>query len=416
MAASEPEPGPARRPGLERWARFAHRRRGFVIASWIGILIGVSILSAQFGGAFATDFELPGSETQKAADLLADRFPARSGDTADIVYRAEAGVDDPAIKARIEQLFAEVSQLPGVVGVESPYTSPGQISQDGTIARATVYWNEVATSIPLETSKKFVSLVDAANGEGLVVETGGNVVIQAEGIHFGSEILGLGAAIIILFVAFGSVVAAGLPIGAAIFGLGAGFGVIGLAATILPFPEFAPQFAAMIGIGVGIDYSLLVVTRFREGLHAGKSVEDSIALAVTTAGRSVVFAGIVVAIAFLGLFAMGIPFIAAMGVTGALVVIMAAIVSITLMPAILSLAGHRVDSLRVPFLHSTEGVDANSFWYRWSEKIQKRPLPYFLGATALLLLLRHRCSGSSSDLPMPATCQKTATPAAPMTS
>ena len=143
----------------------------------------------------------------------------------------------------------------------------------------------------------------------------------------------------------------------------------------------------MIGIGVGIDYSLLIVTRFREGLHTGKSVEESVVLAVTTSGRAVIFAGMVVAVAFLGLFLMGLPFVAALGTAGAIVVVFAVLVGLTLMPAMLSLAGHRIDSLRVPFLHSTEGVDPKSTWYRLSEAIQRHPLPYFLATAVVLLVL-----------------------------
>ncbi len=376
-----------REPGLERWARFSFRHKKSVIAVWVALLIGLSAISQAFGGSFVTEFSLPGSETQRATDLLNSRFPARAGDTADIVVESVSGVDDPAVQATVEELFAKVKEVPGVVGVESPYESPGLISQDGNIARATVYWSTSASTVDHEHAKEFVNLVQGTNREGLQIEAGGSIPMMVEQPEFGSEILGLLFAIVILFFAFGSIVAAGLPIGAAVFGLGAGFAVIALLARMFSFPDFAPQFAAMIGIGVGIDYSLLVVTRFREGLHRGKSVEDSVALALGTAGRSVVFAGVVVAIAFLGLFAMGIPFIAAMGVTGALVVVVAVIVAVTLMPAILSLVGHRVDSLRVPFLHSTEGVDPKSGWYRWSEQIQKRPLPYFFAAAIVLLVL-----------------------------
>jgi len=193
------------------------------------------------------------------------------------------------------------------------------------------------------------------------------------------------AAVVILMIAFGSVVAMGLPIVAALFGLFSSFAIIALLSRVLGFPEFAGQFAAMIGIGVGIDYSLLVVTRFREGLHAGRTVEDSVVVAVTTAGRSVIFAGIVVALALLGLFVMGLPFIAMLGTAGAIVVVIAIIVALTITPALLSLVGHRVDSWKVPFLHQTEGVDPSSIWYRLSRAIQARPVIYAVASAAILL-------------------------------
>lgn len=378
----------ARESALARWARFAYRRRGRVIAAWLLLLVAIFVLSNRFGGEFETRFELPGSETQQAQDLLDSRFPARAGDSADLVFEAPAGIESPAARARIEALLAQVAALPGVTGIESPFDQPSFIAPGGTIARAVVYWSEGRDSVDRAVVRDFLAAVDRANGQdGVRVEAGGQIVMAVEMPEFGSEAIGLMAAVIILLIAFGSVVAMGLPIGAALFGLGAGFAVITLLARVLPFPEFAPQFAAMIGIGVGIDYSLLVVTRFREGIHHGRSVEESVVLAVTSAGRSVMFAGVVVSIAFMGLALMGIPFIATMGVSGAVVVIMAVAVALTLMPAALSVAGTRVDKWKVPFLHSTEGVDPNSGWYRLSEAIQRRPLPYFLGATALLLTL-----------------------------
>lgn len=378
-------PATASRPMLERWARLTHRRRGRVIAVWAVSLAALIVAWSQFGGSYATSFTLPGSEAQEATDLLKAHFPQRSGDSADLVFQAPGGIADPEIKQRIEALLVDVRKVPGVTGVDSPYDQPGFIAPGGTIARTSVQWARAGRDTNLTDIHTFVDLTTAASGNGLVIEPGGRIVSQIERSAFGSEAFGLIAAVIILLIAFGSVIAMGLPVGAAIFGLGTGFGILALLARVAPLPEFAPQFAAMIGIGVGIDYSLLVVTRFREGLHTGHDVEDSIAIALTTAGRSVIFAGIVVAIAFLGLFAMGLPFVAAMGSAGAIVVGVSVLVALTLTPAMLSLAGRRIDSLKVPFLHSTEGVDTSSTWFRYSSAIQRRPLPYFAAAVALLL-------------------------------
>ncbi len=340
-----------------------------------------------FGGKFISEFKNPGSESQRAQDLLKDRFPARSGEDADLVFETSAGISSPAAKVKIDGLLAEVAAIPGVVGVESPYDSPGSISQDGTIARAVVHWSTLGFDVNPSSFKQFTGAVDKADGAELRVEAGGAVVWANQDQAFGSEGLGFLAAVLILLIAFGSVVAMGLPLSAAIFGLITGFALIAFGANIWKLPSFSPQFAAMIGLGVGIDYSLLVVTRFREGLHTGKNVEDSVVLAVTTAGRSVIFAGIVVSISFLGLFVVGLPFVAALGAAGAVVVLTSVLVAMTLMPALLSLAGKRIDRWRVPFLHSTEGVDVNSGWYRLSKQIQRRPLVYFIGAAVLLLFL-----------------------------
>ncbi len=386
MSGSRP-PASHSTPLLARWARFSHRRRWWVLACWAALLVSVLVASRAYGGDYVNMFRLPGSEAQAASDLLKERFPARYGDTADLVFESPAGFEDPAIRARIEALLADVAAVPGVLAVDSPYDQPQYISTDGTIARAPVQWEERARDTDPGVIRQFVALADAANGDGLRVEAGGSIVVRIEHPGFSSEVYGLGIAAFILLVAFGSVIAMGLPVGAAIFGLGTGFGVLGLAARYWGFPAMSPQFAAMIGLGVGVDYSLLVVTRFREGLHTGRSVEDSIALALTTSGRAVILAGIVVAIAFLGLFAMGLPFVAALGTAGASVVVVAVLVAVTLMPALLSIAGTRVDRWKVPFLHSTEGVDENSGWYRLARGIQRRPLPFFLGAAALLLTL-----------------------------
>jgi len=375
-------------PLLERWARFSHRRRGRIIGGWALILVGLVALQVMYGGKFISEFKNPGAESQRAQDLLEDRFPERSGEDADLAFEAPQGFNSPEVRNEIETLLAEVAKVEGVTGVEGPYEFPTYIAENGTIARAVVRWSTLGFDVDKGAFDQFIAAVDRADeSPNLRIEAGGGVVWANEDVAFGSESLGILAAVFILLIAFGSVIAMGLPIGAAIFGLGAGFSLLALGANIWKLPDFSPQFAAMIGIGVGIDYSLLVVTRFREGLHTGKDVEDSLVLALTTAGRSVIFAGIVVAISFLGLFVVGLPFVAALGAAGATVVLTSVLVSMTLMPALLSLTGHRVDRWRVPFLHSTEGVDTNSGWYRLSQAIQRRPLPYFLCSAAVLLFL-----------------------------
>jgi len=375
------------RPLLERWARFSYRHRWQVIGVWVLALAAIVVTNFAFGGEFVSEFSVPGTEAQKAQDLLKSHFPARSGDNADLVFQAPAGVSGADVRPRIEAVIERVRAISSVASVESPFDQARFMSKDGTIARAEVHFKAKAPDVPGRDVDQLLRTVDAAGGGGLTVETGGRVVQQHERPAFGSEYLGLAAAVLILLIAFGSVIAMGLPLGAAVFGLGMGFSLIGVASNFGKFPAFSPEFAAMIGLGVGIDYSLLIITRFREGLHTGKGVEDSVVLALTTSGRAVIFAGIVVAVAFLGLFLMGLPFVAALGTAGAIVVVVSVLVAVTLMPAAMSLVGHRIDAWRVPFLHSTEGVDASSTWYRWSSAIQRRPLPYFLGAAALLLLL-----------------------------
>jgi putative drug exporter of the RND superfamily len=380
-------PAPERQGVLERWARISHRHHWKIIGAWIVFLVAIGVGNFLFGGKFVSEFRVPGSEAQAAQDLLQSRFPARSGDPAQLVFEAPAGITSPAARPRIQSVLDQVAKVPGVVSVQSPFDQPQLVSKDGTIARADVQWSKRATEVSGSSLDQFLKIVDSSSGDGVRVEAGGRVVAQNEQPAFGSEMFGLLAAVLILLIAFGSVIAMGLPLLAAAFGLGAGFSAIGFATNFANFPSFSPSFAAMIGLGVGIDYSLLIVTRFREGLHSGKDVEESIVLALTTSGRAVIFAGMVVSVAFLGLFLMGLPFVAALGTAGALIVLFAVLVATTLMPAALSLAGRSVDRWRIPFLHSTEGIDPASSWYRLSAAIQRHPLPCFVGAAVILLVL-----------------------------
>jgi len=385
MARSSAAPRPS---WLERWAHTTHRRRGRVITGWLAALVVLVAAMTLYGGTFSTEFSLPGSESQKALDLLRDRFPSQASGTADLVFEAPAGVNTPDAKAQIEKTIEQVTGSAQVAGVESPFDQPGYISPDGTIARAVIHFDVELKDIEPSSANKIMKIVDANNGQaGVRVETGGDAIVFNEMPEFGSEAIGMLAAVVILMIAFGSVVAMGLPLVAAIFGLISGFAVLAILANFFGFPDFSSQFAAMIGIGVGIDYSLLVVTRFREGLHNGRTVEESVVLAVTTAGKSVIFAGIVVALAFLGLFVMGLPFVAMLGSAGAIVVILAVIVAVTITPAALSLVGHRIDNWKVPFLHQTEGVDESSLWYRLSRRIQRSPLPFAIASAGILVLM-----------------------------
>ncbi len=376
-------------PFVERWAAFAVDRRWLVLGAWFVALVALGFAAVTWGGEYSDNFEVPGTESQAAIDLLSENFPARAGGTSDIVFRAENGVDDPAVAERMEALYAEVAALPGIAEIETHFDNRGYVSQRADIARAVVRWEEEPGEVTPSLLEPYLEVVDAANGNGLTVETGGGVVSFNEGEEPGgtSEMIGIVAAAIILVLAFGSIVAAGVPILMALFGLGAAFAGMALIATTGFLPSFAPAFGAMIGIGVGIDYSLLVVTRYREGLHAGLDVKPAIVRAIGTSGRSVFFAGIVVAVSFLGLALMGLPFVTALGAAGAIVVLCAVLVAMTLLPAVLSLLGHRVDSLFIPFLRTREGVSTASIWYRLSRNIQRRPLPWFAASAGFVLLL-----------------------------
>lgn len=375
---------------LTRWARFAVRHRRAVVVAWLAVLTALIAVALAAGAPFASTFQLPGTETQRAFNLLRERFPQRAGDQARLVFRAEAGIAAPEVRPRVEAVLAAARTLPKVVAVGSPFEPGGQgaISPDGRVAFATVQYAERTARMDPADVKPLFNLVDAANGDGLTVEVGGEVVERVEREPPGtSEAVGLVAAIVILLIAFGSVVAMGLPLATALVGLGGSFALLVLSAHRLDLPIFAGSFAAMIGLGVGIDYALFVVTRYREGLAMGLDVEDSVVAAVSTAGRAVIFAGTVVVVSLLGLLAIGIPFVGALGVAGALVVAMAVVVAVTLLPALLGFAGRAIDRWRLPLFHATDTGDTRSLWYRLSRQIQRRPAWWLAGALALLLTL-----------------------------
>ncbi len=369
---------------FEWWGRFTSRNKWLVLGACIVALAGVILSSRAFSGTFATEFSLPGSESQRARDLLRERFPERGGDPATLVFQSDAGIADPAVRTRIEAILAEAAGYDGVGDVASPYDQAEAVSADGKTAFATIRYAEA----PDEAADALTSLVERSTGEGLVVEAGGIIVEDSEQHGPGaSELVGVSAAAVILLIAFGSLVAMGVPILAALFSLSAAIALLGILARYIGLTDFTPQFAAMIGLGVGIDYCLLVITRFREGLHNDLSVEDAVATAMNTAGRSVVFAGSVVVIAMLGLTVMGIPFVGGLGIAGATVVVTSVLAALTLLPAILSIAGRRVDALAIPFLRSRETGHSESGWYRLSQAIQRRPVWFIAGASGFLLVL-----------------------------
>ncbi len=367
-----------------RWGTFVTRRKWYVAGASVLVLASLLTLSAATSAGYANTFSLPGSESQKATDLLTQHFPAQAGRSARIVFHSEAPLTDPATQQRVTDILARVKALPDVIEVSSPYTQAGRISADGHTAFATVqYPNKTIGS-----ATQLVTLIEQSSGTGLTVEGGGQVIEQTERSGLGStELIGVAAAAIILVIAFGSIVAMGVPIVTALFGLGGSIAVLGVATNFMDMSSFTPSFAAMIGLGVGIDYCLLVLTRFREQLHTGHDVEESVALALDTAGRSVLFAGTVVLIALLGLTLMGVPFVAALGVAAAIVVVLSVVTALTLLPALLAILGRRVDALGIPLMKTQEGQHEGSVWYRLSRAIQRRPWWFVVGSAALLLTL-----------------------------
>lgn len=378
------------RGALAVWATWVAYHSWKVLGGVVVAIVLFGVLAMSLLGEFSDAFTIPNVESQRAYDLLVERFPQQSGDSATVVFQSSApnGINDPASRPRIDAVLAELSALPQVVSVASPFDATYQISADGTIAYATVAYDSPVNEISLANIDKLIETVDRANGDGLVVEAGGQVVAQAEQEPPGeSELLGLAAAAVILLIAFGSVVAMGLPILTAVAGLAIGFMGVGIAASVIDIPTFTPAFASMIGIGVGIDYALFVVTRFREGLADGLEPRPAVVRAVDTAGRSVIFAGGVVVISMLGLIAIGIPFVSALGISAAIVVAASIIVAVTILPAMLSLIGRRIDrwAIRLPRAGTRE--QGAPVGLRLAHLIQRRPWVYPIASAGFLIVL-----------------------------
>ena len=364
---------------LARLADLAYRRRGRVVLAWIAILAATIAIAPRLAGEFSAEFATAGSESQAAADLVAERFTGTSGDTIQVVWQADSGAREPAVLERIERLLEQAEQLEGISVAQPP-----RVSRDGTIALATLELDRPALDVPAETGTRLIELAEAASGDGLAIELGGPPIRNAQ--EGGSpEFIGLIAAAVILLIAFGSVVAVGLPIAIALFGLGLSVLLIGVLAAVIDVPGFAPAIAGVVGIGVGIDYALLILTRFRSALASGADPRAAVVEAVTTAGRSVLVAGTTVVISFLGLFLLGVSFLYGVAVSVSLAVLIAMAASVTLLPALLAFAGHRVNRLRVPGLGREHAAGHETPAARWSHLIQRRAWPAaILGAVVLI--------------------------------
>ena len=371
-------------------------RRRSVVIGWLVLLVVALGASGAVGTRFANNFSLPGTESQRAADLLARNFPAQAGDSDQIVLAVSHGaVTDAAVRARVTPMLSKVAKLPHVTGVISPYAATkggAAISADGKVAFATVTFDEKANVLPASAIEKVIAVAKgAALPSQLQVALGGLAIEQAQKPSFGAAtIIGLLAAMIILFITFGSLIGMGLPIITALLGLGTGIGIAGLASRLIDMPSFATELAAMIGLGVGIDYALFVVTRFRENYLLDGDVDGAITAAMDTAGRAVLFAGATVIIALLGQFALGVEFLYGLAVASALAVLMTMLAALTVLPALLSRFGERIGRprrRRTAVAGSAEGAQAGGFWVRWSGFIERHPWEGAIAGLAIMLTL-----------------------------
>jgi RND superfamily putative drug exporter len=407
-------------------ARWSTTHRKYVVIGWIVLLIGVNMLAQSAGTSYSNNFTLPNSDSQRAADLLQRSFPAQAGDRDTIVYKVSSGtVLDPAVRARMSATFAQVAKLPHVAAVISPYASASAgkaISADRQIAFATVVFDEKANNLPKEAAERVVSTTRAAGQPGLQVELGGQAIETTEQTGFGlSTAVGLLAAIVVLLLTFGSLTAMGLPILTALFGLGTGLGAIALFTHVVDTPDFSSELAAMIGLGVGIDYALFILTRFREAYRTPgptfANARESVVRSMDTAGRAVLFAGTTVVIALLGMMLLGVDFLYGVAISASIGVLLVMLASLTLLPALLTMTGARVArpgrrararaareaetaaaaARTASPTRRTNGaqalapgdttLQAGHTWLRWSAFVQRRPWTIAVASTLVMLLI-----------------------------
>ncbi len=372
--------------GLARWC-MAHRRR--VVVAWVVVAIGATVLAHVVGPNYVTVYSLPGTDTQRAHDLLAQEFPTQSGDADAIVFHVSRGtIDSPAVRSAIAPLLAHVSTLPHVTGVVSPYGTRGavQVSRNRMTAFATVNYDRAANKLPSSTGKPLLKLVNGVRVPGLQVAAGGQVVEAAEGFNIGPATeVGVVAALFILLLTFGSLAAAGMPLITAGLGLITGVALIGLATHVTNLANVAPDLALMIGLGVGIDYSLFIVTRFRESYAASGDVDDAVVAAMDTSGRAVLLAGATVVIALLGMFATGVAFMYGLAIAAVIAVLMTLVASLTLLPALLSRFGPRLVRPRKARAHAVPRGRLS--WRGWSEFVKAHPWPLAIGSLAVMVAL-----------------------------
>jgi putative drug exporter of the RND superfamily len=344
------------------------------------------------GRQYANNFGLPGTESQRVSDLLTNEFKAQSGDVDTIAFHTSRGtVFSPHVRSAIEPLLVRVRHMPHVVAVISPYSPAGavQISRDRQTAFATVNYAKRANLLPNNTGKPVLNAVNDVNVPGLEVAAGGQVIEQAQGFSIGpATTVGVIAALVILLLTFGSLIAAGMPLITAGFGLITGMALVGLATHITDMANVAPELAVMIGLGVGVDYALFIVTRFRENYAKTGDIEAAVVSAMDTSGRAILLAGTTVIIALLGMFAIGVNFLYGLSIASVLAVLLTMTASLTVLPAMLSRFGTRL--VRPGPLarrrSANGGPPRESAWRRWSLIVKAHPRPMAAVSLGVMLL------------------------------
>src|SRR3954453_7471643 len=413
MSSLSPSSSP-RASRFVRLARVCNRHRGRTFGAWLLALVAIQVLASAVGTKQISSFRLPGTESQRAYDLLAEHFPAAKGDTDQVVFRARTGrLDRAPPRARIDAGLKRVGAAADVAAVTSPFSPGGRLTKDGRTGVATITYAKSTNDIDLDKLQKVEKAAFAARDGQVQVEHGGP---GAEIVRFGnqgpSEGIGIFLAALVLLITFGSAVAAGLPLLATLLALGTTTGVITLISHLVDTPDFATQLAMLIGLGVGIDYSLFVVTRYRAEVRGGLDRQEAVEMAVDTAGRTVMFAAITVVIALLGLLLLGLSFMHGVALGAATAVLATMFAALTIIPALIGGSGNFIDGVlheydrrggfrfwRTQRRLTLPGHDWRSRravrrdrkraegagWARWSHMVQRRPWIAVVLALAVLI-------------------------------
>ncbi|MEV1069570.1 MMPL family transporter [Streptomyces sp. NPDC050263] len=381
-------------------ARWCYRHRLVVLLLWVGALFGLGFSASTAGTDYANVFSLPDTDSKKAYDLMEKAFPARAGDTDTVVWKVDEGsVRDKDVQSRIQPALDEIAKMKGVGQVAGPYAAAGdtaaegsaQISGDGRIAYAQITFTEQANAVPKELVQDVVDTAQGAERGGLEVELGGQAIMRVQEPPTGlAEMVGLGAAAVVLFLAFGSLFAMLLPLAIAIFGVGMGLFGTQLLSHVTDIPDLAPLLSSLIGLGVGIDYALFIVTRHRKGVLRGLDPEESAVTALDTSGRAVLFAGGTVCIALAGMLVTNLRFLDGVVIGTSLTVVLSVLAATTLLPALLGFLGGRVLSRRQRRRLEATGPEpekASGPAARWSAGVQRRPRTVAVLALAVMAVL-----------------------------
>ncbi|HZQ89934.1 MAG TPA: MMPL family transporter [Gaiellaceae bacterium] len=376
---------------MVRLARWSASRRRLVIGLWaVALLLGMG-LAAGIGSRYVNDFRLPHTGSQAARDLLGRGFRPEAGDRDQVVFHARRGtLERPELRREVERVLERLAALPHVEQVTSPYAPQSHaLSRDRSIGFATVLVAPSGAHASNADTHRVIAAAVSGRSSDLQVELGGPAIEQVQRTAIGSSMLvGLGAAVIVLLLSFGSLLAMGLPIVTALFGLGFGVGVVALVSRTLTMADFSSELALMVGLGVGIDYALLIVTRYREAYRANDGdVDDAVEVAMNTAGRAVIFAGATVVISLLGMLSLGIGLLNGPALASAIAVIIVLAASLTLLPALLGLGGHRIGRGGNLLGRARRPRPHGELWDRWIRAIQRRPWWAVAVASAFMLVL-----------------------------